>query len=144
MLSLQPWDDNSWHALSNVLSADLFVTVHHTITLQNVAATSTILERLSHLGVKSFSMTASDPTLQNSLLEYRNQAAALGLSLVWNLPVPYSAFNPVALETQLDNVPSGAQHDWLYVEPDGDVLPAQGINQILGNILSDPWETLWR
>jgi hypothetical protein len=144
MLSLQPEDDNSWNALTNVLSADLFVTVHHTITLQNVTNTPSILERLSHLGVKSFSITESDPTLQKSLLEYRNQAAALGLSLVWNLPVPYSAFNPVALETQMDNVPSGAQHDWLYVEPDGDVLPAQGINQILGNILSDPWETLWR
>ncbi len=32
----------------------------------------------------------------------------------------------------------------LYVEPDGDVLPAQGIaNQILGNLLRDPWEKIY-
>ena len=144
MFSLQPLDENSWNALNNVLSADLYVTVHHTLTEQNAANTSKILDRLSSSGVKSISITASDPSLQSSLLEYRNQAASLGLSLVWNLPVPYSAFNPIALETQMDNVPSGAKHDWLYIEPDGDVLPAQGINQVLGNILSDPWDTLWR
>lgn len=144
MFSLQPLDENSWNALNNVLSADLYVTVHHTLTEQNAANTSKILNKLSSSGVKSISITASDPSLQSSLLEYRNQAASLGLSLVWNLPVPYSAFNPIALETQMDNVPSGAKHDWLYIEPDGDVLPAQGINQVLGNILSDPWDTLWR
>ena len=28
----------------------------------------------------------------------RNQAASLGMKLVWDMPVPYSASNPVALE----------------------------------------------
>ncbi|MBE9474690.1 MAG: hypothetical protein IMY85_07340, partial [Chloroflexi bacterium] len=37
----------------------------------------------------------------------------------------------------------GAGHAWLYVEPDGDVLPDQDINQVLGNLLNDPWETIW-
>ena len=31
----------------------------------------------------------------------------------------------------------------LYVEPDGDVLPAQGYNVVLGNLLRDSWETIW-
>jgi hypothetical protein len=143
MLSLQPADDNSWKALMNVLSADLFVTVHHTLTLQNKTSISQTLQRLADIGVKSISITASDPALHGSLIEFHNQVAALGLSMVWNLPVPYSAFNPVALETQMENIPSGASHDWLYIEPDGDVLPAQGINQVLGNIMSDSWDTLW-
>jgi MoaA/NifB/PqqE/SkfB family radical SAM enzyme len=103
-----------------------------------------ILERLVNLGVKTISLTASNPELHNSLIELRNQAASIGLTLIWDLPVPYSEFNPVSLETQLDNPPSGAGHAWLYIEPDGDVLPAQGVNQILGNILKDPWEKLWR
>ncbi len=144
MLSLKPEDDNSWKALNNVISADLFVVVHHTVTLQNVVSTSQTLEHISNLGAKSISLTASDPALHESLIDFRNQAASLGLSLVWDLPVPYSAFNPVALETQLDSPPQGAGHAWLYIEPDGDVLPAQGINQVLGNILRDPWDTLWR
>jgi hypothetical protein len=144
MLTLKPEDDKSWKALSSTLAADLFVAVHHTLTLQNVVNTSQVLERLSNLGVKAVSLSASDPALHGSLLEFRNQAASLGLSLVWDLPVPYSAFNPVALETQLDNLPAGAGHAWLYIEPDGDVLPAQGVNQVLGTILKDPWETIWR
>ncbi len=144
MLSLKAEDDNSWKALGNVLSADLFVAVHHTITLQNVVTTPQILDRISALGVKAISLSAADPALHGKLIEFGNQAASLGLSLIWDLPVPYSAFNPIALETQLDNLPAGAGHAWLYIEPDGDVLPAQGINQILGNILRDPWEKLWR
>ena len=71
-------------------------------------------------------------------------AAALNMSLIWNLPVPYSAFNTVALEIQEDASSREGSPTSLYVEPDGDVLPAQGINQILGNLLSDPWDKIWR
>jgi hypothetical protein len=31
----------------------------------------------------------------------------------------------------------------IYVEPDGDVLPGQGINRPLGNLLSDSWDQIW-
>jgi hypothetical protein len=144
MISLKPEDESSWKALKNVIAADIFVSVHLTLTLQNVMDTSQVLERLVNLGVKSISLSASKPELQNSLIQFRNQAASLGLALIWDLPVPYSAFNPVAIETLMDNPPSGAGHAWLYVEPDGDVLPAQGVNQILGNILRDSWEKLWQ
>ena len=144
MLSLKLEDENSWKALTNVVATDLFVAVHLTVTLQNVINMPQTLERISKLGVKALSLSASDASLHGSLLKFRNQAASLGLSLVWDLPVPYSAFNPVALETQLDNIAEGAGHSWLYIEPDGDVLPSQGINQVRGNILRDPWETLWR
>ena len=74
-----------------------------------------------------------------------NQASSLGLTLRWDLPVPYSAENPVTHETIKDEVPSGAGKAWLYVEPDGDVLPAQGLaDQILGNFLKDPWEKIYK
>ena len=73
------------------------------------------------------------------------RAAYLGLSLVWDLPVPYSADNPVAQETIEDQVPSGAGKAWLYVEPDGDVLPTQGSSAtILGNLLRDEWKNIYR
>jgi hypothetical protein len=144
MFSVNPDNPESWKALENVVAADVFVGVHHTLTLHNVMATNQILERISKLGIKSLSLTASDPALQETLTQIRNQISEMGISLVWDLPVPYSAFNPVALETQVDQTPSGAGHAWLYIEPDGDVLPAQGINQVLGNILKDDWESLWR
>jgi organic radical activating enzyme len=144
MLSLKPEDDNSWKALSNVLAADLFTAVHLTLTSQNLATTSQVLDRLAQIGVKALSLTASEDSLNDALLKLRNQAASLGLTMVWDLPVPYSSFNPVALETKKENLPPAAGHAWLYVEPDGDVLPSQGINQVLGNILRDHWEKLWR
>ncbi len=141
---LKPNDDNSWKALGNVITADLFVAVHLTLTSLNILKNTQIFERLVNMGVKSISLTSSDQEDQTLLIQARNQAASSGLTLVWDLPVPYSEFNPVAIETKVDNPPPGAGHAWLYIEPDGDVLPAQGVTQILGNILTDPWEKLWR
>jgi hypothetical protein len=141
---LKPNDDNSWKALGNIIPADLFVAVHLTLTSQNILNNTQIFERLVNMGVKSISLTSSNLEDQNLLIQARNQAASSGLTLVWDLPVPYSEFNPVAFETKADNPPPGAGHAWLYIEPDGDVLPTQGVTQTLGNILSDPWEKLWR
>jgi len=62
--------------------------------------------------------------------------------LVWDLPVPYSANHPIRLE--VPEASPGAGRAWLYVEPDGDVLPSQGVDQVLGNILRDPWADIWR
>ena len=71
-------------------------------------------------------------------------AADLNITMAFDLPVPYSAQNPVTLETEEDDLPSGAGKAWLYVEPDGDVLPAQGMaDQILGNFLKDEWEKIY-
>jgi MoaA/NifB/PqqE/SkfB family radical SAM enzyme len=39
---------------------------------------------------------------------------------------------------------AGAGRAWLYVEPDGDVLPDQSIDRVLGNFLRDPWEKIWQ
>jgi len=143
MFSLLPDSTESWRALESILPADLFVVAHLTLTLKNVMNASQTIERLKNVGVAAISLTASDPALHNKLLLSRNLAAELGLSLVWNLPVPYSSFNPVTLETQVDSLPNGAGHAWLYVEPDGDVLPSQGVDRVLGNILRDPWNMLW-
>jgi MoaA/NifB/PqqE/SkfB family radical SAM enzyme len=50
----------------------------------------------------------------------------------------------VAVETSEDEVPEGAGKAWLYVEPDGDVLPSQGMaGKVLGNLLTDSWSTIY-
>jgi MoaA/NifB/PqqE/SkfB family radical SAM enzyme len=125
-----------------IMPADIFVTVHLTVTQDNVQKASEYLDRLGALGVKSLSLTYRDSHLPVS--ELQNKAAVLGLTLKFDLPVPYSADHPVAMETTEDNVPSGAGRSWLYVEPDGDVLPAQGMaDKVLGNFLRDPWEKIY-
>jgi hypothetical protein len=141
---LQPENEESWSALETALAEDIFVTVHVTLNPENVKTASESLERLAQLGVKSLSLTISDHALQDAFATLRNKAAELGLTLRFDLPVPYSAYNSVAYETQEDEVPEGAGKVWLYVEPDGDVLRAQGLaDKVLGNLLTDPWSKIY-
>jgi MoaA/NifB/PqqE/SkfB family radical SAM enzyme len=143
-MTFSPDDEQAWKAFDNVLSADLYIAVHLTITLSNAIEAHDVVEKLAQKGVKAISFSSANSTLGNTLTNLRNQAAFLGLSLVWDLPVPYSSFNPVALETKEDIPPQGPGKAWLYIEPDGDVLPGQGMSQVLGNVLSDPWEKFWQ
>jgi MoaA/NifB/PqqE/SkfB family radical SAM enzyme len=146
MMVFQPQSEQFWTALKNVISADLFVAVHITLTSAS-SENSELLEKLSSEGVKAISLSAASHDLHDHLREMRDRAASLGLSLIWDLPVPYSSIHPIAIELAEEGrefIRDGAGHAWLYVEPDGDVLPAQGINQVLGNFLSDPWDKIWQ
>ena len=142
---LQPDNNDLWKALEAILAEGVFTTVHFTLTPQNVQSAKETLNRLSILGVKSLSLSASDESVHEAMHHLHNTAASLGLTLRWDLPVPYSAENPVAHQTIEDEIPMGAGKTWLYVEPDGDVLPAQGMaDQILGNALRDPLEKIYK
>jgi len=99
------------------------------------------------MGANGLSLSTADPKLSDELQKLRDAAAVQQLDLVWDIPVPYSSNNPVSLEFKNDELakaPEGAGKAWLYVEPDGDVLPAQGMyDQILGNLLKDTWQDIW-
>jgi hypothetical protein len=138
---LQPENEDSWKALEKIMPEDIFVTTHITVTKENSSGIPAALERLAALGVKSLSLGFTDSQLP--MTEFRQRAAELGLSLKFDLPVPYSEQNPVSLETAADEVPAGAGRAWLYVEPDGDVLPVQGMTEkARGNMLTDSWEKI--
>jgi hypothetical protein len=142
---LDPDNPASWKALEVILPEDLYTTVHLTVTKENIGKSENYLDRLAGLGAKSISLGASEASLHDTLHALHNKVSGLGMTLRWDLPVPYSAENPVAHETIEDEVPNGAGKAWLYVEPDGDVLPTQGeADHILGNILKDPWEKIYK
>lgn len=144
MIDLRPELDQSWEGLRDSLVEDIFTTVHVTVTPANKETIRSVLNQLAEMGVKSISLSCSDLNLAENLKSARSTAANLQLQLEWDLPVPYSSLHPVALELAEHSPPAeGAGLAWLYIEPDGDVLPAQGINQVMGNILTDPWETIW-
>jgi hypothetical protein len=143
LLVLQPAREESWAALATVLSADIFVTAHMTVTRENALQALGYLRRLASIGTKSLSLTFADSSTSGPGLA--DAAADLGLSLKYDLPVPYSSDHPVARDTEADGIPSGAGKAWLYVQPDGDVLPAQGMSdKVLGNFLRDPWDKIYR
>ena len=141
---LQPESDQSWAALETVMTEDIFVTVHLTLNQDNITNAEEILERLAKFNVTSLSLTSSDAALRDTFDALRDKAATLGLTLKFDLPVPYSASHPVVYEAQEAAIPEGAGKAWLYVEPDGDVLPAQGSSEsLLGNLLRDDWKTIY-
>jgi hypothetical protein len=143
LIALIEGDSTSRKGLVNAIASDIYTAVHLTITPETVGKSRGILEDIAHIGVPAISLSSSESTqiLNEELSETREHAANLGLDIIWDLPAPYSALNPIALE--LDVPPIGAGRAWLYVEPDGDVLPTQGLDQVLGNLLRDPWPEIW-
>ena len=141
---LYPDNEKSWQALNAILPEDLHTTVHLTINRGNASKIEKIIEKLCNLQINALSLSA-DSAYAEILQTASDQAQNAGVSLTWDLPVPYSAHNPVEIETEEENNPDGAGYAWFYIEPDGDILPAQGMaDQILGNALKDSWSKVWK
>lgn len=143
LIILHPEEVATWQAIDQCLAGDIFTAVHLTIGPENRDEVPELIKRLADMQVAAISLSAA-PGLLNELQEARQLVADLNLSLIWDLPVPYSPLNPVSLEVEPEDMPQGAGNAWLYVEPDGDVLPGQGINNVLGNMLEDPWDEIWK
>lgn len=147
MIVLDPEVSQIWEAIRDVANEDLFMTVHFTVTKKNYSRAEEILQRLEKMmgTMRNLSLSVNYSDLKEELANVRSIAGKMGFQLAWDLPVPYSGLNPVSLELSKEELPTkGAGTAWLYVEPDGDVLPAQGINKVLGNLLTDSWESVWQ
>jgi len=143
-LLLDPQNRQSWQLIEKITPLDIFTTVHLTITVENVLHIDESIARLASIGINALSLSA----ISNEFVPQLNQASELaayhGIKLVWDLPVPYSKFNPVRLEVIDEDRWEGSGKTWLYVEPDGDVLPSQGIPFVLGNLITQEWEEIWK
>ncbi len=141
MIILQDEEEQAWEAVRDALAEDIHLTVHLTVLRGSLQRTKGAIQKLLDLGVNEFSLSAADAAAQPELREAADLIAARGGHLVWNLPVPYSDQNPVALE-EGDEYPRGAGKAWIYIEPDGDVLPGQDILKPCGNLLTDEWDAI--
>jgi MoaA/NifB/PqqE/SkfB family radical SAM enzyme len=136
--------------LRNAIAADIYVVVHIVITPENAGELEETIAYLAEMGVPAIALSshlegaseADRERLRIALEEGQDAAHARGLTLVWDLAAPYSHVNPIEAEAEMEPQQAVRQH--LYVEPDGDVLPAQGCNIVLGNLLKDDWESIWR
>lgn len=142
MLVLDPQVNDCWEAIANLMPEDIHVTVHLTIDRDDFDFYHDILANLRGQDVDTLSLSTNSDELEELLQQINEHAMDEGFEIIWDLPVPYSTLNPVELE--LDEEETRAQGKaWLYVEPDGDVLQAQGQTDVLGNILTDEWDGIW-
>jgi hypothetical protein len=125
--------------IRRAVAADVFCAAHLTLG-DDPRRFDDDLRRLKDLGITHVSVSSPPGTRAQAALEHAEGAiAGVGLDLVWDVPVPYTSTNPVRL--QLDE--PAARRAWLYVEPDGDVLPRQESDAVLGNLLKDSIQDLW-
>lgn len=136
---VDPDDPASLEGLRKGIQSDVFCAAH--LTLRSGLQVQTILQSLRDTGLTHVSITAAPGPDAPGLLAAAEQTIAnLGLNLVWDLPAPFSLVNPIRFDVGED----AGLRAWLYVEPDGDVLPTQGSETVLGNLTRDSLGELWR
>lgn len=145
LITLNEKDEQAWEALRDVIPQDIHTSVHITIEQSDNEYYLNVFDELKKIGVENVSLSYIKPEFEQNVLFLRNKAAEYGFNLDWDLPVPYSQYNPVSAEIDVEGLalPIGAGKGWLYLEPDGDVLPSQGYNKVLGNFLENDFKTIW-
>ncbi len=143
MLIFQDNEELTWEAIRDVVNEDIHLSVHLTLSRSITNSLEEILDKLLSIGVQNISLSGPSPVNESTLASASRLVADKGLHLIYDLPVPYSELNPVNVELEEDQTSiKGAARSWLYVEPDGDVLPGQGQLVKLGNFLNDSWMSI--
>ncbi len=139
----------------NAVAAGLYATTNTTLTRENAATIGETIALIARLGVPTFACNSliyagrgarvgtgfREGELVPLLERVRQAAAAHSLRLIWYTPTQYCAFSPLQLELGVKACTAALYN--MCVEPDGAVIPCQSYYQPLGNILRDPWETIW-
>ncbi len=141
--------------IRTVVDADIYMMTNTTMTTENVDGIEETIAFAASLGVPTFGC--------NSLI-YSGAAVAVGsgiregdlepilervkeatqqhhLRLIWYTPTQYCELDPVGMELGIKGC-TAARYN-MCVEPNGDVIPCQSYYAALGNILTDPWESIW-
>ena len=131
----------SLEGLRQAVASDVFCAAHLTLDPITEEGVLEDLRRIRETGVTHISLSAPPGAGGAAMLGIAQQyLAEAGLSLVWDVPVPFAGNNPIRLEGGV--APEAGA--WLYIEPDGDVLPAIGAGTVLGNVVRDSIADMWR
>jgi MoaA/NifB/PqqE/SkfB family radical SAM enzyme len=148
--------DQTVRGIRNALASPLHTITNTTLMQANKDHVEEIVEFLFDLGVRTFAMNgmiysgggfASGSAIPESempalLIRVRDRAGELGMRFLWYTPTEYCRMSPLELELGAKRCNAGEYS--LCIEPDGDVLPCQSYYVAAGNILRDPWETIWQ
>ncbi|MEN4012863.1 MAG: radical SAM protein [Bellilinea sp.] len=141
--------------LQNALSTRLYVMTNTTLLMDNAPYLSETLDYLAHLGVPTIGLNAliysgrglnvntgiPEKDLPALLNIARAKTERNGQRLIWYTPTEYCNFDPVQMELGVKGCTAALYN--MCIEPDGSVLPCQSYYTSLGNILDQPWASIW-
>jgi radical SAM protein with 4Fe4S-binding SPASM domain len=141
--------------IRNALATRLFVMTNTTLLTHNSPFLSATLDFLAELGVPTVGLNAliysgrgltagtglPEKQLPPLLDLARDRIAQYGQKLIWYTPTEYCHFDPVQLDLGVKGCTAALYN--MCVEPDGSVIPCQSYYHSLGNLLNDPWESIW-
>ncbi len=141
--------------LENVLESPLYVMTNTTMLRENSPYLADTLEYLGALGVPTIGLNAliysghgltvgsglTEDELHPLLEQARDITAQHNQRLIWYTPTEYCHFDPMQLELGVKGC-TAARYN-MCIEPDGSVIPCQSYYQSLGNLLKDPWDSIW-
>jgi radical SAM protein with 4Fe4S-binding SPASM domain len=141
--------------LQNVLQTQLYVMTNTTMLQANSPSLAETLRFLAQEGVPTIGLNAliysghgltvgtglSESELPVLLEMAQEITTKNGQRLIWYTPTMYCNFDPQQLELGVKGCTAALYN--MCIEPDGGIIPCQSYYQQLGNILRDPWDTIW-
>jgi radical SAM protein with 4Fe4S-binding SPASM domain len=141
--------------LKNVLSTRLYVMTNTTMLRTNVGRIPDTLDFLAGLGVPTIGLNAliysgqgltvgtglQESELQPILDMAVQKTQEHGQRLIWYTPTQYCQFDPTAHNLGVKGCTAALYS--MCIESNGDVLPCQSYYTPVGNILLDPWDSIW-
>lgn len=142
--------------LAALRQAGVHVHTNTTINAMNAASLEALVDFVADLGMERLSAnlvipsgSAADLSIQVTYTQVgehveamRRRARARGVEFMWYSPTPLCLFNPLA--RGLGNKSCAACDGLLSISPRGDVLPCSSYPQPVGNLLTEPFERVWR
>ncbi len=141
--------------LRNALDTPLFVMTNTTMLRDNSPVMAGTLDFLAETGVPTLGLNAliysgKGATVGTGLHESelvplldmaRQKTDLTGQRLIWYTPTQYCHFDPMQLDLGVKGCTAALYN--MCVEPDGAVIPCQSYYQPLGNLMRDPWDSIW-
>jgi len=141
--------------LKNALDSSLFVMTNTTMLKNNHLNIGATLDFLIDLGVPTIGLNAliysgrgkdvgtglSEDELKPLLDLAKEKTNQSGTKLIWYTPTLYCHFNPLEMGLGIKGCTAALYN--MCVEPDGGVIPCQSYYHQLGNLLKDPWKSIW-
>jgi radical SAM protein with 4Fe4S-binding SPASM domain len=139
----------------NALDSSLYVMTNTTLLTHNAQSILETIDFLAEIGVPTIGINAliyagkgsqvgtglPEAALPGLLESVRERTDHHGQRLIWYTPTQYCHFDPVQMELGVKGC-TAARYN-MCIEPDGGVIPCQSYYQQLGNILHDPWDSIW-